>query len=105
MFVFVVADRFLLDVDVDRMYEVFEDLNHLYIVMEICSGGELFDRIKEQGAYSELDASKVLRQMFEGVNYLHSKQVSTVSFVILLCQFASSTHFTSVLLFRLLTAI
>ncbi len=31
-----------------RMFEVFESATELYIVMECCTGGELFDRIKEK---------------------------------------------------------
>ena len=42
------------------MFEVFETDNELHIVMELCTGGELFDRIKTQGNYSEKDASGVL---------------------------------------------
>lgn len=29
-----------------RLYDVFETPNELYIIMELCLGGELFDRIK-----------------------------------------------------------
>jgi calcium-dependent protein kinase len=62
--------------NVIKMFEVFETETELYIVMELCSGGELFDRIKSQGNYSEKDAAKVLRQMFEGIRYMHSKGVA-----------------------------
>jgi len=48
----------------------------LFIVMELCTGGELFDRIKAQGSYSEKDAAEVLRQMCEGINYLHKNKVA-----------------------------
>jgi serine/threonine protein kinase len=43
--------------------------------MELCVGGELFDRIKEQGNYNERNASSVLRQIFLGLQYLHSHRV------------------------------
>jgi len=59
-----------------KMFEVYEDLRELYIVMELCTGGELFDRIKSQGAYSELEASKVIRQIFEGMQYMHEKKIA-----------------------------
>jgi serine/threonine protein kinase len=36
-----------------RMYDVFESDSELFIVMECCNGGELFDRIKTQGNFSE----------------------------------------------------
>ncbi|CAL4992118.1 unnamed protein product [Urochloa decumbens] len=37
----------------------FEDADSVHIVMELCPGGELFDRIKAKGAYSERQASGV----------------------------------------------
>jgi len=59
-----------------KFYEVFENETELYIVMEMCSGGELFDRIKEKGTYSEHDAAEALRQIFEGIEYMHEKKVA-----------------------------
>eukprot|EP00913_Durusdinium_trenchii_P027968 g26223.t1 len=36
-----------------KLYESFEDLRNIYLVMELCAGGELFDRIIESGHFSE----------------------------------------------------
>jgi serine/threonine protein kinase len=46
--------------------------------MEICTGGELFDRIKAQpaGSYSEKDAQQVLRQICKGLSYLHKHKIA-----------------------------
>jgi serine/threonine protein kinase len=35
------------------------------------TGGELFDKIVERGAYSEKDASKVVREILDALLYLH----------------------------------
>ena len=54
-----------------KFYEYFEDLDNIYIVMEYCSGGELFDRILESKGLSELDASKYMKKLLAAVNHLH----------------------------------
>lgn len=36
-----------------RIYEIFQDKKHLYLVMENCYGGELFDAIVNAGHFSE----------------------------------------------------
>jgi len=59
-----------------RLEEVFEDKDRLYLVMEFCSGGELFDRIAACTRYTEKDAFEVVRQLFEGVAHMHSLGVA-----------------------------
>lgn len=46
-----------------------------YIVTELATGGELFDRICEQGKFTEKDASQTIKQVLGAVDYLHSKNV------------------------------
>src|SRR4051812_5009141 len=41
-----------------RLYETFEDEKNLYLVLELCEGGELFHRIGEKGHYTENEARK-----------------------------------------------
>jgi calcium-dependent protein kinase len=59
-----------------RLYEVYESVKDLYLVMELCSGGELFDRIKDKGSFSEKEAAVCLRQMCEGLKHMHAKGVA-----------------------------
>ncbi|XP_078275586.1 calcium/calmodulin-dependent protein kinase type 1D-like isoform X3 [Rhinoraja longicauda] len=51
--------------------DIYESPNHLYLVMQLVSGGELFDRIVEKGFYTEKDASTLIRQVLNAVQYLH----------------------------------
>jgi calcium-dependent protein kinase len=44
--------------------------------MELCSGGELFDRIQSRGTYSEKDAQEVLVQMVRGVAAMHALELA-----------------------------
>lgn len=43
--------------------------------MELCSGGDLLDKILQVGHFSELDASVIFKSMVESINYLHSKNI------------------------------
>mmetsp|Transcript_26093 Transcript_26093/g.75310 ORF Transcript_26093/g.75310 Transcript_26093/m.75310 type:complete len:474 (-) Transcript_26093:156-1577(-) len=62
-----------------KLYETFQDAKRVYLVMELCTGGELFDRIVEattehEGtAFSEKDAAKYMSQILGAVRYFHSK--------------------------------
>ncbi|KAH0470668.1 hypothetical protein IEQ34_000391 [Dendrobium chrysotoxum] len=53
--------------NVVHFYNAFEDDNFVYIVMELCEGGELLDRIlgKKDSRYTEKDAAVVVRQMLK----------------------------------------
>lgn len=54
-----------------RLLEIFDNATQVCLVMELVTGGELFDRILEKGQYTERDASEVVRQIFDAVAYLH----------------------------------
>ncbi|KAF2885613.1 hypothetical protein ILUMI_20555 [Ignelater luminosus] len=58
-----------------QLLETFEDKSKVYLVMELVTGGELFDRIVEKGSYTEKDASGLIRQVLEAVDYMHEQGV------------------------------
>jgi len=49
----------------------YEDRNSVHVVMELCAGGELFDRIIAKGHYSEKAAASICRQIVNVVNICH----------------------------------
>eukprot|EP01084_Bolivina_argentea_P160103 278825_1 len=51
--------------------EYYEDKNAVYIVMEHCKGGELYDRIKQKKRYKEKEAAPIIKMILEGLFYLH----------------------------------
>ncbi|XP_056132915.1 calcium/calmodulin-dependent protein kinase type IV-like [Lampris incognitus] len=50
-----------------RLKEIFETETDIALVLELVTGGELFDRIVERGYYSERDAAHVIKQILEAV--------------------------------------
>lgn len=58
-----------------RLKEVFETPAQIYLVLELVTGGELFDRIVSQGFYSEKKAAQAVRDMLLGVKFLHQNGV------------------------------
>lgn len=59
-----------------RFFDAFETNNHVYIVMEIVEGGELFDRIIQAGRLSEKEAQHITYQLLGAVAHLHSNGVA-----------------------------
>ncbi|MFS7914998.1 putative protein kinase CAMK-CDPK family [Helianthus anomalus] len=55
--------------------DTYEDDNAVHIVMELCEGGELFDRIVARGHYTERAAASIMRTIVEIVQMCHSHGV------------------------------
>ncbi|KAG8649004.1 CDPK-related kinase 1 [Manihot esculenta] len=59
-----------------QFYDAYEDDENVYVVMELCNGGELLDRILSRGGkYSEDDAKTVMVQILNVVAYCHLQGV------------------------------
>merc|ERR1711972_188243 len=61
--------------NVVKLLEAYESRTCVYLVMELVTGGELFDRIVEKGSYTERDASQLVIQIVSAVDYLHSLNI------------------------------
>jgi len=62
--------------NVIKMFEVFEDDDYVIILTELVDGGELFYKIVDIGSFSENDAARIVKQLCQGVKYLHSMGIA-----------------------------
>ncbi|PFH48592.1 hypothetical protein AMATHDRAFT_180288 [Amanita thiersii Skay4041] len=60
---------------VTQMYEVIATESSIWIVTELCCGGELFDYLVEKGRLSEIEARIIFGQLCLAVAYLHDKGI------------------------------
>lgn len=58
-----------------KMYEYFVDEINFYLITEYISGGELYSYIATIKFFNENDAKKIMRQLLQAINYLHSNNV------------------------------
>lgn len=56
---------------ITKLYDVFESKNHIYMVMELVDGGELFDHIIRNKRLNRYDTLKVLSQVVKATIYFH----------------------------------
>ncbi|OMJ66818.1 hypothetical protein SteCoe_36202 [Stentor coeruleus] len=61
--------------NVVRIYEFFEEVKRLYIVMEFCKGGELFAEIVKRKYLTEIHAAHIMHQLFSTLDYLHGRGI------------------------------
>ncbi|RPD60630.1 Pkinase-domain-containing protein [Lentinus tigrinus ALCF2SS1-6] len=53
------------------LHDYFETAHNLYLCFDLCTGGELFDRICAKGNYYEEDAAALIRTIMGAVKYIH----------------------------------
>jgi len=58
-----------------KLYETYEDQKNIYLIMEMATGGELFDRVVSVKFFSEVQAAHVIQQILRGINYMHGAGV------------------------------
>ena len=63
-------------INIVNCFELIENKENFYIIMEYCQKGELSDYIEENKKLSEDESSMFFYQLINGVNYIHKKGIS-----------------------------
>jgi len=58
--------------NVIKLFEVYEDQNHYYLVMEYLSGGDIFQRFQREPLVNESFIAEVFYKVIMAINYCHS---------------------------------
>ncbi|CAD8049302.1 unnamed protein product [Paramecium sonneborni] len=58
-----------------KILEIYQNSQQIFIVTELYTGGELFDAIAESQHFSEKEASTILKQVLQGLNYCHQHKI------------------------------
>ena len=58
-----------------RLFAHHHTHTHSYLVMELVSGGDLFEAISERGKFSEAEAGLMVSDVSEALNYIHCKSI------------------------------
>lgn len=58
------------------LYEIFEDPKHVLLVMELCTGGTLLNRVRMYGRLCEEQTAIAMQQILRAVYYLHSNRIA-----------------------------
>uniref|UniRef100_A0A3P9LDR7 Ribosomal protein S6 kinase n=1 Tax=Oryzias latipes TaxID=8090 RepID=A0A3P9LDR7_ORYLA len=58
-----------------KLFDVYTDQYHTYLVMELLRGGELLERIKRKKLFGEAEASHLLQSLVSAVSFMHEAGV------------------------------
>ncbi|KAM6943473.1 death-associated protein kinase 2a [Xenentodon cancila] len=58
------------------LHDVYENRTDVVLILELVSGGELFDFLAQKESLSEEEATRFIKQILEGVNYLHTRKIA-----------------------------
>jgi len=59
-----------------KAYDTFQTKDHIYIILELCTGGSIQHDVDSNGTYTEQRAIPIVRQILSALNHMHKKFVS-----------------------------
>ncbi|XP_044836826.1 death-associated protein kinase 2 isoform X2 [Mauremys mutica] len=66
----------ILHANIIKLHDVYENRTDVVLILELVSGGELFDFLAQKESLSEEEATRFIKEILEGVNYLHAKKIA-----------------------------
>lgn len=58
-----------------KVYEYYEDPEFIFVVTDLCDGGELIENILEVEQFTEGKAAGLMHQILSAVNYCHQRNI------------------------------
>ena len=61
-----------------KLFEVFEDNKYFYLINDLCTGGELLDRIvkrRYENPFTEKEAAIIFKQLVSAISYCHDMNI------------------------------
>ena len=59
-----------------RLYKTYKDKKYLYLLLEVCLGGELWSLLREKNSFEEYDVKFYSGCVIEAFSYLHSRGIA-----------------------------
>ncbi|XP_062998766.1 death-associated protein kinase 2 isoform X1 [Elgaria multicarinata webbii] len=66
----------ILHANIIKLHDVYENKTDVVLILELVSGGELFDFLAQKESLSEEEATQFIKQILDGVSYLHAKKIA-----------------------------
>jgi serine/threonine protein kinase len=57
--------------NISGLRDMYEDHSYYYLILDLVSGGEMFQHLIEYGAYSEADAARLMREVASALAFMH----------------------------------
>jgi serine/threonine protein kinase len=57
--------------NISGLRDMYEDHNHYYLILDLVTGGEMFEHLINYGAYSEADAARLMHEIASALAFLH----------------------------------
>jgi serine/threonine protein kinase len=58
-----------------KMYGYFDDETHIFIILEVGTGGQLFHQLKRTEPMQEVKVGPIIKQVCEAINEIHSLRI------------------------------